>query len=90
MSLYPIYQQVSSIQVLLNILTLINNSSSYIKIDYIDLFVFAVLKIEPKALHMVDKCSTTELHPQLLVFWDSVLLCSPDGSPTHNPLTFAS
>jgi hypothetical protein len=29
---------------------------------------FAVPRIEPRALHMLDKCSTTELHPSLWVF----------------------
>jgi hypothetical protein len=32
------------------------------------LFVFAVLGLEPRALHMPGKHTTTELFPQLLVY----------------------
>jgi hypothetical protein len=28
-----------------------------------------VLEIDPMALHMLDKCSTSELHPLPLTFW---------------------
>jgi hypothetical protein len=30
-------------------------------------FVFVVLEMEPRALYMLGKCSTTELNTQLLV-----------------------
>jgi hypothetical protein len=41
-------------------------------------FVFAVLRFQSGALHMLGKCSTTELHPQSLQnFHISEHICIP-------------
>jgi hypothetical protein len=37
---------------------------------------FVVLGIRPRALHMLGEYPTTELHPQVLVYFDRVSLCS--------------
>jgi hypothetical protein len=50
-------------------------------------FFFAVLKMDPRALCMLDKCSVTELHPFPLAFWHKVLPCSLGWPQTHNSLT---
>jgi hypothetical protein len=48
--------------------------------------VFAVLGIEPRALHMQGKHSSTELHSLLPPpFYTRVLLCRLDFSQTHDP-----
>jgi hypothetical protein len=45
--------------------------------NFVCLFVsFYSAGIEPRALHMLGKYSTTELHPQFFVF-ETVSLCSP-------------
>jgi hypothetical protein len=40
-------------------------------------YIFTVLVIKSKALPMLGECSSTELYPQLLGFWDRVSLCGP-------------
>jgi hypothetical protein len=37
-----------------------------ISVSNIIYFCFVVLKMEPRVLHMLGKCFTTELHPQAL------------------------
>jgi hypothetical protein len=46
-------------------------SSFFSVLVFLFLFPFCVLRIKPRALHMLDKHSTTVMHPQLiLVFFD--------------------
>jgi hypothetical protein len=48
-----------------------------------------ILGVEPRALPVLDKCSTTELHPAL-AFLRQGLLCSPVWPQTHCPPALAA
>jgi hypothetical protein len=53
-------------------------------------FYFSLQGMEPRALGMLGKCSTTELHPQPLSFQDRILIHSLGWLQTHDPPTSAS
>jgi hypothetical protein len=45
------------------------------------LFILSVLEIEPKGFCMLDKCFTTELHPQLCYFFNSCIIFHAEYCP---------
>lgn len=46
---------------------------------FICLLVYCDTGIEPKALHVLDKFTTTELYPQTLIFFSEIQSLNPPG-----------